>query len=136
MTNEWFVEISGKRSGPYTTEQITRAVATGKIQPNTKVNLAGTDQWIDAQSVTDALERNRLCNIPNELELQSMRDDLANLFAVVATMRQDSVDNWGQLQATMKTVSGHTKTLCQAAWIIVLGPVIVGVILLAISGGR
>jgi len=42
MSDEWYLQFGGKIHGPATASQLRKALAAGKIQPETPVR-AGTD---------------------------------------------------------------------------------------------
>ena len=48
---QWIVQINKKAYGPYTNQQLKQLAELGKINPNTAVRKATSEQWHQAGSI-------------------------------------------------------------------------------------
>lgn len=50
-TDQWWVQVRGRKFGPYTIEQMARFLSEGRVRPTTLVSADGATDWIEARRV-------------------------------------------------------------------------------------
>lgn len=49
--DQWWVQVRGRKFGPYTIEQMARFLSEGRVRPTTMVSADGETEWLEARRV-------------------------------------------------------------------------------------
>jgi membrane protease YdiL (CAAX protease family)/tetratricopeptide (TPR) repeat protein len=78
MDQEIFLVVDGKPTGPYTADQVRRAVETGSVSADTLASRRGADEWVPVRQLIAAEKTaDDTASNPNLRLLTALRDRLA-----------------------------------------------------------
>jgi membrane protease YdiL (CAAX protease family)/tetratricopeptide (TPR) repeat protein len=79
MEPDIFLIVAGKPTGPYSTDQVRRAVESGSVSTNTLASRKGDSEWLPVNQIIAAtLKAPSTASNPNLSLLQSLHDRLAS----------------------------------------------------------